>query len=44
MSREVEPESEVIRRSFVTLMSAVSVLWEGRKPDWNFSYRLFDLR
>lgn len=28
-----EPESAAVRRSFVILMSAVSVLWRGRKPD-----------
>ena len=27
------PESAAIRRSSVILMSAVSVLWSGRKPD-----------
>lgn len=26
-------ESEAMRRSFVILRSAVSVLWSGRKPD-----------
>ena len=34
------PESDAMRRSLVILMSAVSVLWSGRKPDWNCSYRL----
>lgn len=37
---ESKPESAAIRRSLVTFISAVSVLWEGRKPDWNCSYRL----
>ena len=31
------PESAAIRRSLVIFMSAVSVLWPGRKPDWNSS-------
>ena len=37
MRKEGEPESDDIRRSFVTLTRAVSVLWAGWKPDWNFS-------
>ena len=37
MRREGEPASDDLRRSFVTLTSAVSVLWAERKPDWNFS-------
>ena len=28
-----DPESAVIRRAFVTLSRAVSVLWPERKPD-----------
>ena len=38
-----EPESKS-RRSFVTLISAVSVLWWVLKPDWNVSYRLLERR
>lgn len=34
---ESEPQSAERRRSFVILRRAVSVLWRGRKPDWNFS-------
>ena len=37
MRREGEPESDDIRGLFVTLTSAVSVLWAVRKPDWKFS-------
>ena len=33
MRREGEPASAVISRSFVTLIRAVSVLWEEQKPD-----------
>lgn len=33
MSIVSSPESAAIRRSLVTLTSAVSVLWSGRKPD-----------
>lgn len=33
MSSDGDPESTVIRRSFVTLSRAVSVLWPERKPD-----------
>ena len=32
-----DPESAAIRWSLVFLMSAVSVLWSGRNPDWNCS-------
>ena len=39
-----ELESEESRRSFVTLIRAVSVLWWVRKPDWNVSYRLLERR
>ena len=39
-----EPESEESRRSFVTLIIAVSVLWWVLKPDWNVSYRLLERR
>lgn len=38
------PESAERRRSFVTLSRAVSVLCFGRKPDWNGSKRLLELR
>ncbi len=31
------PESTAKRRSLETLKRAVSVLWRGLKPDWNFS-------
>lgn len=31
------PESTAKRRSLYTLRRAVSVLWRGLKPDWNFS-------
>ncbi len=34
---ENEPESAAVRRSLVIFMSAVSVLWQGRKPDWKGS-------
>ena len=44
MRREGEPESDDIRRSFVTFTRAVSVLWAGRKPDWNFSLMLLSFR
>ena len=44
MRSDGEPASAVISRSLVTLTRAVSVLWPERKPDWNFSYRLLDLR
>jgi len=44
MRSDGEPASAVIRRSFVTLTRAVSVLWAWRKPDWNFSKRLLCLR
>ena len=40
MRIEREPVSAARRRSLVILMRAVSVLWWGRKPDWNFSKRL----
>ena len=40
MRIEREPVSASRRRSLVILMRAVSVLWWGRKPDWNFSKRL----
>lgn len=33
MSIVSSPESAAIKRSLVTLTSAVSVLWSGRKPD-----------
>jgi len=33
MSRDVEPESEAISKSLVTLIRDVSVLWDGGKPD-----------
>ena len=35
-----EPESAAMRRSLEIFMRADSVLWRGRKPDWNCSYRL----
>ncbi len=35
-----KPESATKRRSLVILRSAVSVIWSGRKPDWNFTYKL----
>ena len=34
------PESAAIRRLLVILISAVSVLWSQRKPDWSCSYRV----
>ncbi len=34
------PESAANNRSLVILIRAVSVLWWGRKPDWNCSYKL----
>ncbi len=34
------PESAANSRSLVILTRAVSVLWWGRKPDWNSSYKL----
>ena len=37
---ESKPVSAAMRRSLVIFKSAVSVLWRGRKPDWNCSYRL----
>ena len=37
MSIDNCPESAAIKRSYVILMSAVSVLCRGRKPDWNCS-------
>jgi len=37
MRMDNSPESAAIRRSFVILRRAVSVLWRGRKPDWNWS-------
>lgn len=40
MRMDSSPESAAIRRSSVILRRAVSVLWWGRKPDWNCSYRL----
>lgn len=36
-------ESAALRRSLVILMSAVSVLPRGRKPDWNCSYRFIQV-
>lgn len=39
-----EPKSAARRRSLVTLRSAVSVLWRGRKPDWNCSYSFIHCR
>lgn len=41
---ERRPESVARRRSLVILMRAVSVLWRGRKPDWNCSYRSLEVR
>ena len=38
------PESEERRRSLVTFRRAVSVPCCGRKPDWNCSYRLLEVR
>lgn len=38
------PESEERRRSLVTFSRAVSVLCLERKPDWNGSKRLWELR
>ena len=40
MRMEIKPESAAMRRLLVILMTAVSVLWRGQKPDWNYSYRL----
>lgn len=37
MRMESKPVSEAMRRSLVIFRSAVSVLWRGRKPDWNCS-------
>lgn len=37
-SRDGDPASAAMNRSFITLSNAVSVLWAERKPDWNFSY------
>ena len=44
MRMDKSPESAANRRSFVILRRAVSVLWWGRKPDWNCSYRLLEER
>lgn len=41
MRMDSKPESAAIRRSLVIFRRAVSVLWRGRKPDWNCSYKLF---
>ncbi len=39
-----KPESAAKRRSLLILRSAVSVLWRGRKPDWNCSCKLLQKR
>ncbi len=36
-NREIQPRSDDKSRSFVTLMRAVSVLWNGLNPDWKSS-------
>ncbi len=36
-NREMQPRSDDKSRSFVTLMRAVSVLWDGLNPDWKSS-------
>ncbi len=36
-NREIQPRSDDKSRSFVTLMRAVSVLWDGLNPDWKSS-------
>ncbi len=36
-NREIQPRSDDKSRSFVTLMRAVSVLWDGVNPDWKSS-------
>jgi len=36
-NREIQPQSHDKRKSFVTLMRAVSVLWYGLNPDWKSS-------
>ncbi len=35
--REIQPRSDDKSRSFVTLMRAVSVLWDALNPDWKSS-------
>ena len=44
MRREGKPASDDMRRLFVTLTRAVSVLWAEWKSDWNLSKRLLCLR
>ncbi len=41
INREIQPRSDDKSRSFVTLMRAVSVLWDGLNPDWKSSQILF---
>ncbi len=40
-NREIQPRSDDTSRSFVTLMRAVSVLWDGVNPDWKSSQTSF---